>query len=212
MARLAGAALAAASGWLHAGRPLQQACTLTASTRPAHSLPSADISSTAEDIRRCRQEILALPDGQPTKNVVSYLDFFTDQRMPRHALSRAGAPADAARDRGVHRGKRYRISSASQSMPGLLNRFPGVLSAGASARRPRALAPLRDRQSRHFRRHVSVLDPQEIVSGQNRLPCRRRLEHGGRAILPALPGQFAAAPRRRSASIRSFEPPPKRTR
>jgi tetratricopeptide (TPR) repeat protein/SAM-dependent methyltransferase len=34
-------------------------------------------ASSAEDIRRARQDILALPDGHDTKNVVNYLDFFS---------------------------------------------------------------------------------------------------------------------------------------
>ena len=34
-------------------------------------------ASTAEDIRRSRQDILALADGEPAKNVARYLDFFT---------------------------------------------------------------------------------------------------------------------------------------
>jgi SAM-dependent methyltransferase len=34
-------------------------------------------AATAEDIRRSRQEILALADGEPAKNVAKYLDFFT---------------------------------------------------------------------------------------------------------------------------------------
>ena len=35
------------------------------------------IASTAQDIRRSRQDILALADGEPAKNVAKYLDFFT---------------------------------------------------------------------------------------------------------------------------------------
>jgi tetratricopeptide (TPR) repeat protein/SAM-dependent methyltransferase len=35
------------------------------------------LSSSTEDIRRGRQEILALADGEPVKNVAKYLDFFT---------------------------------------------------------------------------------------------------------------------------------------
>ena len=34
-------------------------------------------AATVEDIRRSRQEILALADGEPAKNVAKYLDFFT---------------------------------------------------------------------------------------------------------------------------------------
>jgi hypothetical protein len=32
---------------------------------------------TADDIRRCRQELLAYPDGTPLNNVAKYPDFFT---------------------------------------------------------------------------------------------------------------------------------------
>ena len=42
----------------------------------AHSSPSAAMA-TADDIRRCRQELLASRMERPLKNVTGYSDFFT---------------------------------------------------------------------------------------------------------------------------------------
>ena len=72
LGRLAGAALAAAAGRLHAGRPLQQARALDINAARAF-VAERGFASTPEDIRRSRQEILALADGEPAKNVVEHI-------------------------------------------------------------------------------------------------------------------------------------------
>ena len=65
---------------------------------------------TADDIRRCRQELIDCADGTPLKNVTLQRGFLQRQRMPRPSVPHPGASPEPARDRLVHRREQSAIS------------------------------------------------------------------------------------------------------
>jgi len=77
------------------------------------SIAARGYSSTAEDIRRCRQDIFGVGARRGCEESRGISRFFQHQRMPRYALSCARVANDAARDRALPRASNVEFSGSS---------------------------------------------------------------------------------------------------
>ena len=100
--------LAAAARRLHAHRSLQRARRAATSRRRMAFIAERGYGRSADDIRRCRQELADFPADTPQRRVTIQRRFLQHQRLPRSAV-----PRPAARIR------RYRRSRNSCDANGL---------------------------------------------------------------------------------------------
>ena len=146
-----------------------------------------------EDIRRCRQDIMAADDSSVLKSVTLWADFFS---------------ADECRDLlfhvqehriGLPQIKAFLAENGAQFAGFVLDRdrrpaFRGALSRPGSNDRSRLLAQLRNRSSRHICRHVPVLGAQALEHAPRQ--CRRQ------AAIAGAGAGTAALPRSQSRAAR----------
>ena len=110
--------------------------------------------ATADDIRRCRQELLSFEDGTPFKNATRYDDFFTIGEcrdllfhVQEHQFTIPEIKSFLAENGLSFLGFTGPVAQAYRS------RFP----EDPRADRPRPVAHIRDRKPDGLRQHVSIL-------------------------------------------------------
>ena len=154
-------------------------------------------ASTPDDIRRSRQEILALADGEPAKNVANNLDFFTTSEC---------------RDMLFHVQEHQMTLPEIADFVGANNlTFLGFIADGGLIHRFRTRYPHDEAVTDLALWHAFEMDNPGAFAGMYQFWIRKDGWLVPRCGAGAI-RRLILRPRRRSASIRSFELPPKRMR
>ena len=149
-----------AASWRSASTARSRAPT---SSRRAPSSPSTAIGASADDIRRCRQDLIAQDGGARFRNVYSSDDFFTTSacrdllfHVQEHRLTLRA-------DRGLPGRERARASSASSSTAYVLQQYRAQFPADKAMTDLASWDAFERAHPSTFLGHVSVLGAESAV-------------------------------------------------